>query len=80
MSVLSVRLPKDLDRTMPRQERSAWVIEAIRDRLRRERIEEIAQSAADHAEQELETLDDWAQAGAPARTPTAARRARKVKR
>ncbi len=69
MSMLSVRLPKELDRALPRRDRSAWVIDAIRERLRRERIAAIAQSAADHADEELAVLDEWSAATAPLRSP-----------
>jgi hypothetical protein len=76
MSVLSVRLPRELDRALPRKERSAWVIGAIREQLRRERINSIAQSAADHEREELETLSEWEPATAPLRR----RRSGRVKR
>ena len=69
MSILSVRLPKDLERAVPRKDRSAWVVQAIRDRLRRERIKAIAQSAAEHEAQELEALADWEPATAPIDEP-----------
>jgi hypothetical protein len=65
MPILSVRLPKELDRALPRKDRSAWVLDAVRERLRRERIEAIGRSAADHAAEELETLADWEPAKAP---------------
>jgi hypothetical protein len=65
MSVLSVRLPRELDRALPKRDRSAWVIAAIRERLRRQRIESIAQSAAEHEREELETLSEWEPATAP---------------
>ena len=38
MSMLSVRLPKELDRALPRKERSAWVLSAIREQLRRDPV------------------------------------------
>lgn len=74
MSVLSVRLPQDLDRLMPRKARSTWVIDAIRQRLRRERIEAIAASAAEHANEELQTLEEWTAAAEPLKTPQRSRR------
>ena len=70
--VMSVRLPRDLERAVPRKGRSAWVIEAVRQRLRQERIEKIAQSAAAHAEEDLELLSEWEVAIAP--VPRSARR------
>jgi hypothetical protein len=76
MSVLSVRLPKELDRVLPRRERSAWVIGAIRERLRRDRVKEIAQSAADHEREELEALRDWEPATAPLQRPRRGRKKR----
>lgn len=76
MSMLSVRLPKELERALPRKDRSAWVIDAIRDRLRRERIAAIARSAAAHADEELAVLHEWSKASAPLTSP----RLRKVKR
>ena len=65
MSILSVRLPAELDHALPKKERSAWVIGAIRERLRRERIHDIARSAAEHGHEELETLRDWEHATTP---------------
>ena len=65
MSIMSVRLPKDLERAVPRKDRSAWVIDAIRERLRRERIDEIARDAAAHSAEDLEVLADWEAASAP---------------
>ena len=64
MSMLSVRLPKELDDAMPKKERSAWVIAAIRDRLRRDRVGQIARSAAEHSERDLAVLAEWESAGA----------------
>ena len=78
MSILSVRLPKDLERVVPRKDRSAWVVEAIRERLRRQRIEAIARSAAEHESEELELLEDWESASAP--LPPAPRVRKKAKR
>ncbi len=69
MSVLSVRLPKELDQVLPRKDRSAWVVAAIRQRLRRERINAIAKSAAEHAKVEQETLSDWEPLTAAAKPP-----------
>ena len=65
MATLSVRLPRELDRALPRRDRSAWVIDAIRQRLRRERIGEIARSASEHEQEELEILHEWEHATAP---------------
>lgn len=65
MPILSVRLPKELDRVLPRKDRSAWVLDAVRQKLRRDRIEAIAKSAAEHSEQELETVRDWQHADVP---------------
>ena len=70
MPTLSVRLPRELDRALPRKDRSSWVIDAIRQRLRRERIDEIAQAAAEHQREDLETLADWEPATAPIRAPS----------
>jgi hypothetical protein len=65
MSMLSVRLPNELNARLPRKDRSAWVVEAIRQRLRRERIRNIARSAADHPEEELEAIEQWSPVSAP---------------
>jgi hypothetical protein len=65
MSVLSVRVPPDLEGQMPKKNRSAWVVQALRDRLRRERIAAIAESAAAHAHRDLEELERWEPATAP---------------
>jgi hypothetical protein len=79
MSVLSVRLPKELDTALPRKDRSAWVVEAIRQRLRRDRVRAIAESAAEHADEELEVLEEWVPANAALPDETR-RRPRKGKR
>ena len=76
MSILSVRLPRDLERAMPRKDRSAWVIDAIRERLRRERIGEIARAASDHADEELAVLEEWSATSAPVKS-SKARKARR---
>ena len=65
MSVLSVRVPPDLQGQMPKKNRSAWVVQALRDRLRRERIAAIAESAAANAQRDLEELERWEPATAP---------------
>ncbi len=65
MSVLSVRVPPDLEGRMPKKNRSAWVVQALRDRLRRERIAAIAESAATNAQRDLEELERWEPATAP---------------
>ena len=65
MSVLSVRVPPDLEGQMPKKNRSAWVVQALRDRLRRERIAAIAESAAANAQRDLEELERWEPATAP---------------
>jgi hypothetical protein len=65
MTMLSVRLPKELDRALPRKQRSAWVIDAIRERLRRERIRAIAQAAAEHESVELDVAAEWEGAERP---------------
>jgi len=65
MSILSVRLPRELDQAIPKRDRSAWVLEAVRERLRRERIELIARSAAEHAHEDLEVAGDWEHASEP---------------
>ena len=59
MAVLSVRLPKDLDKSLPRKDRSSWVITALREQLRQQRIKEIADDAAANAERDLEILAEW---------------------
>ena len=74
MSILSVRLPKELDRALPRKERSAWVVEAIRERLRRQRIEAIARCAAEHESEELQALEDWEPVTAPLPPPPRVRK------
>jgi hypothetical protein len=76
MSILSVRLPKDLEKMVPKKDRSAWVINAIREQARRQRIGEIAASAAEHAAQDLEILAEWEPATAPLPEP----KKRKAKR
>ncbi len=76
MSMLSVRLPRELDRALPRKDRSAWVIHAIREHLRREQIAAIAQSAADNEKEELAILREWSTSTAPLQSV----RPRKVKR
>jgi hypothetical protein len=76
MSMLSVRLPKELDRALPRKERSAWVLAAIREQLRRDRLLAIARSAGEHAADDLEILAEWEPAGAPIPKSTS----RKLKR
>jgi hypothetical protein len=63
--MLSVRLPSDLAGQMPKKNRSAWVVQALRDRLRRERFAAIAQSAAASAQRDLEELERWEPATAP---------------
>ena len=65
MSMLSVRVPPDLEGQMPKKNRSAWVVQALRDRLRRERIAAIAESAAANAQRDLEELERWEPATAP---------------
>jgi hypothetical protein len=65
MAILSVRIPKDLETRLPKRDRSAWVIQALRDRLRRERVRAIARDAAENAERELQTLREWETATAP---------------
>lgn len=65
MSILSVRVPKDLEKVLPKKDRSAWVIEAIRERARRQRIAEIAASAAEDADRDLQILAEWEPATAP---------------
>lgn len=65
MGVLSVRLPTELEKELPRQERSAWVLQAIRERLRRERVVALAECAAEHAGEELEVVNEWSAASAP---------------
>ncbi|HEV2292565.1 MAG TPA: hypothetical protein VGR35_01840 [Tepidisphaeraceae bacterium] len=75
--MLSVRLPKELDRVLPRKDRSAWVIDAIRERLRRERISAIARSAAENADEELAVLAEWSKASAPLAGPRPSRRAKR---
>jgi hypothetical protein len=76
MSTLSVRLPKDLERSLPRKDRSSWVIGALREKLRRERIREIAEDAAANTERDLQVVADWEPATAPLPRP----RKRKGKR
>jgi hypothetical protein len=65
MSVLSVRIPKDLATKIPRKDRSAWVIEAIRQQLRRQKIHQIAASAGRNAKRDSAALADWEPATAP---------------
>ena len=65
MTTLSVRLSNELDRALPGKRRSAWVLSAIRQRLRQEQIEATGRSAARHEGEELETLRDWEPAGRP---------------
>lgn len=76
MSLLSVRLPKDLEKVVPKKDRSAWVIQAIREQARRERIAEIAASAAEDSDRDLEILAEWEPATAPM-PDTKKRKARK---
>lgn len=59
MSTLSVRLPKDLEKALPKSDRSAWAIRAMREQLRRDRIEAIAAAAAENAERDLDILSEW---------------------
>lgn len=69
MSTLSVRLPRDIDRVMPRRNRSAWVIQAIRERLITERMRLLGESAGLHEKEELEALAEWEPATAPIEPP-----------
>lgn len=69
MSILSVRLPKDLDRAIPRKARSAWVVNALREQLISERMRALGESAAAHEKEELEALSEWESATAPIRAP-----------
>jgi len=74
MSTLSVRLPRDLEKALPKSARSAWAIRAMREQLRRDRIEAIAAAAAENAERDLEILNEWE----PATAPLPERRRRKA--
>ena len=69
MSIVSVRLPKDLDRSLPRKARSTWVIDAIREKLIRERMQRLADCAATHEKEDLEVLAEWEPATAPIEPP-----------
>jgi len=59
MAILSVRLPKDVEKSLPRKARSAWVIDALRQKARRDRLRAIAGSAGDNAERDLAILAEW---------------------
>ena len=65
MSMLSVRIPEDVDTQLPRKDRSRWVIDAIRQKLRRERIRTIAGAASRHAKRDASALAEWEGTSAP---------------
>jgi hypothetical protein len=67
MSTLSVRLPKELDRAMPRKARSAWVVDAIREKLISERMKRLGEAGAAYEKEQLEALAEWEPATAPLR-------------
>jgi len=65
MAILSVRIPKDIEKSLPRKARSAWVIDAVRQKLRKDRALALGLCAAENAERDLEILKEWEHATAP---------------
>jgi hypothetical protein len=73
MSILSVRLPKELDRALPRKARSAWVVDAIREKLINERMKRLGEAGAAHESEQLQALAHWEPATATIRSPRSQR-------
>lgn len=63
--LLSVRLPRDLDVEIPKENRSAWVLEVIRDYVRKRKLQQIIESAAANHKRDMEVLSDWECAATP---------------
>lgn len=64
MSVLNVRLPKEIDKAIPRKNRSAWALDAFRKKIREDRARRLGEVAAQHAEAHLAELEAWEPADA----------------
>jgi len=65
MAILSVRLPKDIEKALPRKQRSVWVIDALRKKIVSDRALILGLAAAEHAEAHLKELELWEGVGVP---------------
>jgi len=64
--LISVRLSKDLDEAIPKRNRTEWVIEAIRAKLRQEALRSVTDGAASDHSRDLQALEEWESAATPA--------------